>query len=147
MGPAPARAQMVLDETSKTVDGLVVYIGLLPAAFLKGHSPSHPESQMHGGVPSGKREFHFVVAVFDDVTGARITNARITATLSPFGLAGARKALEPMKIGGSTTYGQFFDLPGSEQYSIDLDIQRPGRKPTDVQFVESTYHHQPNPLP
>ncbi len=144
----PARAQLVLDETSKTVDGLLVYIGLLPAEMLKVHVPAHTEKQMHGGVPSGKHEYHFVVAIFDSETGDRVTDAHVTARLSPLGLVGLRKDLEPMDIAGTRTYGQFFDLPTSDRYVINLEIKRPkAGKPVAVEFVEFTFHHEPGSHP
>lgn len=145
---SPARAQLVLDETSKTVDGLLVYIGLMPAQLLKAHAPSHTERKMHGGVPSGKHEYHFIVAIFDAETGERITNASVSARLSPLGMVGPRKPLEPMEIAGAVTYGEFFELPTSDQYVISVEIKRPGaNKAVEAEFVEFTFHHEPGSHP
>jgi hypothetical protein len=55
---AAAPASSSDDENYKVSDGLGVYVGLLPAALIKGHPANHPETTMHGGVPSGAHEYH-----------------------------------------------------------------------------------------
>ena len=64
----------------KIVDGVVVYIGMVPAELVRGHPPAHSESTMHGGVQVG--ENHLTVAVFDDKSGRRITDAQVTAHIT-----------------------------------------------------------------
>ncbi len=145
---SPARAQLVLDEESKTVDGLLIYIGLLPAEMLKEQTQALTQKQMHGGVPGGKREYHFVVAIFHSETGVRVTDAKVKAQFSPDGLAGQHKNLEPMEIAGATTYGEFFDLPTADRYVIKLEVKRgKTEKSVVIDFVETTYHHEPGPQP
>ena len=62
---------------SQVVDGVAVYFGMIPAELVRGHPREHPEGVMHGGVPVG--ESHLTVAVFDDKTGRRISDAEVTA--------------------------------------------------------------------
>ena len=64
----------------KIVDGVAVYIGMVPAELVRGHPPAHPESTMHGGVQVG--ENHLTVAVFDDKSGRRITDAQVTVHIT-----------------------------------------------------------------
>jgi hypothetical protein len=133
---SPAQAGAILDSYSKSSDGLLVYIGLLPAELLEKHPATHPEQEMHDGVPQGPHEYHLVAAVFDEKTGERIENAEVFARISPLGLSGPRKELEPMEIAGTTTYGAFFDLPGSDRYTIALEVKRPGvRKRARLDFA------------
>ena len=127
--------QATEDAEFKTVDGLAVYLGMMPAAIVKGHPSGHAERTMHGGVPSGLREYHLVVAVFDAATSVRISDASVTAQVSGLGLAGVAKALEPMTIAQTITYGGFFNLPGRDIYTVKLEIQRPGTKPVAVNFT------------
>ncbi len=128
-------AKAVDDAQFKTVDGLAVYLGVVPAAIVKGHPSGHTEQTMHGGVPVGRNEYHIVVAVFDVATSARISDARVIAEVSGLGLAATRRALEPMMIAQTITYGGFFDLPGRDIYTVKLEIQRPDGKPVPVTFT------------
>jgi hypothetical protein len=123
------------DDLYKTVDGLAVYLGVVPAEIVKGHLAGHPEQTMHGGMPSLGREYHVVAAIFDAASKARISDAAVTAQVSGLGLAGAKRRLEPMEIANTTTYGGFFNLPGRDLYTIRLEIQRPGgEQPVVVEF-------------
>ena len=40
----PAAAQVAPAEGTRQVGGLVVYLGVMPAAVVQGHPPGHPES-------------------------------------------------------------------------------------------------------
>jgi len=134
--PHPALA----DDNYKVVDGLAVYLGVLPAAMVKGHPSGHPEAAMHGGVPRGAHEYHLVIAVFDAATGVRVENAKVTASVSWLGHVGeSLLKLEPMAIAGTVTYGGFVNLPGNDRYQIGVEIRVPGRNaPVRVDFA---YQH------
>jgi hypothetical protein len=120
-------------DLSKTVGGVTVYLGVVPAEIVKG-LPSTTERPMHGRTPKGPHEYHVVAAVFDAASGARVSDAVVTAELSGLGLAGAKKKLEPMQISGTTTYGGFFDLPGFDLYTVKLTVERSGASPAALQF-------------
>lgn len=113
---------------TKTVNGLTVDIGVIPAEIVKGHPKEHPEASAHGGPPLGQYEYHLVVAVFDAASGARITDAKVEARVSSLGLVGPRKTLEQMAIAGTITYGNYFDLPEKGPYTIDIEIERPASR-------------------
>jgi len=112
-------------EQSATADGLTAHLGLVPAVIVRGSQP-HSDRPMHGRVPKGAHEYHLLVAIFDAATGARMSDATVSAQVSGVGLAGASKKLETMQIAGTTTYGGFFDLPGADLYTIKITIERPG---------------------
>lgn len=116
---------------SKTAGGLTIYLGVVPAEIVKGQHPVGP--QVHGRVPKGAHEFHVIAAVFDAASNARITDATVTAKVSGLGLSGPQKALEPMKIADTTTYGGFFNL-SADLYTIKLTVQRPGSQPVLLEF-------------
>lgn len=105
-------------EHSKVVHGIAIYLGVMPAQMIQGH----PEKEMHGGEPKGKKRYHVVIALFDDVTHKRITDAKVKATVGGIGLGGKRKTLEPMHIAGTETYGNWFTLAGPGRYRIHLEI-------------------------
>lgn len=110
---------------AKTEHGVTVYVGALPAEIVRGHPKSHPEATAHGGPPHGEHVYHLVVAIFDAASGARITDAKVTARVASLGLAGSQRALEPMIIADTVTYGNYFNLPDKGRYRISLQITRP----------------------
>ncbi len=123
------------DSLYKAAGGLAVYIGVIPAEIVRGHPSGHAEQTMHGGAPKGVHEYHVVAAVFDATSGARVSDATVTAQISGIGLSGAKKRLAPMEIANTVTYGGFFELPGRDLYTIGLAIERPGqRKPVNLEF-------------
>ena len=46
------------------VDGVSIYLGIVPAEIVGGHPREHAESEMHGGPPAGKHVYHLIIAVF-----------------------------------------------------------------------------------
>jgi hypothetical protein len=127
------------DRLSGTADGLTVYLGVVPAEITKGPPTHTPAPEMHGRVPHGAHEYHFLAAVFNVASGARISDATVTAQVSGVGLSGPRKTLEPMQIAGTTTYGNFFDLPGRDLYTVRLTIESPGA--ARVVVMDFKYDH------
>jgi hypothetical protein len=122
-------------EQSKTAGGFRVYLGVVPAEIVKGlGAAGSKEPPMHGGVPGGAHEYHLVAAVFDAANGARISDAAVTAQVSGLGLSGSTMKLEPMQISGTTTYGGFVNLPGSDLYTVKLMVERAGAQPAVLQF-------------
>ena len=130
-----ALAARAADDDYKTAGGLAVYLGVLPAALVRGHQG------MHGDVSSGPHAYHVVAAVFDASTGARIEDAKVEARVTPRRLAGEARALEPMEIAGTLTYGNYFTMGGSDPYRIEFSITRAGAvEPVEVEFA---YRHGP----
>lgn len=119
----------------KTAGGVSVYLGVVPAEIVKGLPPtSTTDRPMHGRIPKGADEYHLVAAVFDAASGARVSDAVVTAEVSGLGLSGSKKKLEPMQIAGTTTYGGFVDLPGYDLYTVKLTVERSGAGPSVLQF-------------
>ena len=112
---------------SQTIGNVVIYLGLLPAPMILGHPPNHPEASMHGGRPAGADQYHVIVALFDARDGKRITHAEVSARVAEIGLAGEEKKLDPMKIAGTVTYGNYFKMAGTGPFRIRLDIRGPVR--------------------
>ncbi|HUX64496.1 hypothetical protein [Sulfuricella sp.] len=118
-----AMASLAADTSQhKVVDGVAIYIGVLPAEMVKGHPRIHSEGVMHDGIPTGKNRYHLVVALFDDASGKRISGAGVKARVSEFGLPGQEKKLDPMVIAGTVTYGNYFTMPNPGPYRIHLEI-------------------------
>lgn len=131
---APLFARAESDGQQKTVDGMTVYVGVLPAAMLLGHPKEHHESAMHGGVPAGTSRYHVVVALFDAASGKRITEADVRIGGASIGMAASRKRAEPMLVNNAITYGNYVSMPGLGPYKIVVEIRRKAGKPVEVEF-------------
>jgi hypothetical protein len=77
---------------SQEADGLTVYSGLTSADRLVKHLELLPKSHP---MRADKEGYHIFVAVFDSSTGERMTNAIVKGTVSPLGLDGATRAMNP----------------------------------------------------
>jgi len=71
-------------EYKKQVDGLAVYLGVVPAELLRGKS-DHLAS-MHGGLPFGSGSHHVLVSVFDEASRRELGDATVEASVAPPGL-------------------------------------------------------------
>ena len=123
-----AGAAFAADSTThKVVQGVAIYLGVLPAEMILGHPKPHAEAEMHGGVPAGQHQQHVVVALFDQASGKRISGAKVSARVHEINLAGTQKKLEPMLIAGTISYGNYFNIPStSNPYRIRVLIELPG---------------------
>ncbi len=125
-------------ESFQVVNGIAIYMGVMPAQILQGHTDEHPEHKMHGGIPAKGHRDHVVVALFDNATGKRIENAEVTGSVMEIGSGSRKKKLEPMKIVGTITYGNYFDMPNNNIYHIKVHIHLPGIKG----IIEAQFTHQ-----
>lgn len=85
----------------KHADGLVVYLGVLPAQVLRGPGNDHLAT-MHGGFPSGTGSYHVVISVSDEQTGNRAVTLLASTITQPI-LTGdhheRRRAARPRAMG------------------------------------------------
>lgn len=128
--PAAAAA-----EYEKRADGLAVYLGVLPAEVLRGPASPDHVGKMHGGLPRGSGSHHVVISIFDERGQRRVDGATVEASVGSLGMGETRRVLEPMKIGDTTTYGNYFPMPAPGPFVVRVTIRRPGQdRPTQVQF-------------
>lgn len=120
------------------VDDVTVYLAVLPAEMLRTFPPGSEESRMHGGVPRGKHVHHVQIALFDAQNNARISDARVTVTVTELGLAGTRAELEPFLVGDALTYGGYFDFQNRELYQIKVRAELPD----DNRVIEKTFEYE-----
>ncbi len=123
-----AGAQGAVPRMSKEIDGVTVYLGVVPSALLIGHPKEHAEAQMHGGLPAGAHEFHILVALYDSKTGMRIADAKVSASAALVGSTSSNRLLEPMVMAGTIAYGNYFTLGGEGTYVIHLRIEMHDRR-------------------
>ena len=111
----------------KVVNGVAIYLGVIPAEMILGHPKPHTEAEMHGGVPAGQHQQHVEVALFDNASGKRISGAKVSARVYEIGLTGTQKKLEPMLIAGTISYGNYFNMSATNNpYRILVLIELPG---------------------
>lgn len=121
----------------KVVDGIAIHVGVFPAEGIVGRPGAEAEKAMHDGVPRSGNRQHVVVALFDAASGRRITAAKIVATVAELGLGGVRKRLEPMRVDGFESYGNYFAMGDHGIYRIRLEIAGPGVRPnleTEIEY-------------
>ena len=143
LGLAGSPAQAGLIEGQKTVDGLTIYLGVVPAGNIQSHPPNHPEARMHGGPPpSSFHNVHLVAAVFQQNSGVRVTNVVVSARISGQGNRGRTIRLTPMTVNGALTFGGYTSLGTQEDVMISIDVIRPRPTPhTRTTTAQFQYAH------
>lgn len=105
----------------------LVYLGVVPASLLKKEPERvDRDKQLHGGIaaqtPAAQ---HVMVTIFRKDGNVRVLDATVIATVRPgklFTRKAEEKPLEKMITGGAVAYGNFFDMPKSGDYRIDVVI-------------------------
>ena len=97
------------------VDGMSVYLGVIPAQLTS--------QKMHDRASSKEHNYHVLIALFDSKSGERISDARLKATVAPLGLGGHTKGLEMMHE-DALSYGNYFVMHKPGRYRILVEIQR-----------------------
>jgi len=124
-------------ESYREVDGIAVYLGVIPSEIAGSRHRTREERTMHGGAPTGPSSYHVLVAVFDQATGERLKGLSVKATVHAHGQTTSTKPLEPMTVAGALSYGNYFAMPGSGEHQISVEILRPGA----AQAVRADFTH------
>lgn len=130
---AGARAQ----GQSTTVDGVTAYFGVVPSELARDMEAVHgaADRDAHGRPIVAGDDHHFLVALFDAVSGTRITDAHVTAAHTARGVI-QRKPLQPMTVGEGMTYGNFFALDPGAKHEFLVEVGLPAHKlPIRFQFT------------
>jgi hypothetical protein len=122
----PKAASAAQSERSQVADGMFVHLGVMSTAVMWKDPDLYSEHFTHGTPPAGKDMYHVLIALFDRSSGARITDAEVDMRVSPLGLAGRKKHLEPMGPGDLVCFCNYFRMPATDSYEIRVSIRRPG---------------------
>ena len=118
----------------KTVDGLVINLGLMPAqkAMQVG---GHREAHEHAFTNSTGAE-HLLVVVANAKTGERLGDARVVVEVrDPKGKT-ERKALLRTQAAGLPDYSEIFQFGWSGKYTVRVSVTpKPGAKPVEARFT------------
>lgn len=131
-----AKPGTVTNPNHKLLDGIDIYLGLVPAQNLRAILKGSPERAMHGGIPKGSGYYHVNVSLFDEKNGAPINDAQVQMQFDWPGLNSPSSKLEPMLLSGS--YGKYVKPQPGTSYLITLHIKRPG----ESQAVEAKFEHK-----
>ena len=129
------------ESSTQSAGGFTVYLGVVPAALVKGHDPGTPGA-MHPNETRDSASHHVMVAIFDAATGVRVTVAAVTATVRQGTGLTTTKPLELMVVDGAATFGNYFPLAeDGTRTAIDVDIRCP--PPARAATVHFSYSHGP----
>jgi len=108
----------------QVVNGIAVYLTIMPAEMLRGHPKEHLESEMHSQSRiEGTNQHHIVVSLFNAKSGERLKDAAINVKVSGINFNGPVRQLELMIMSGIRSYGHFFNMPLAGAYQVELEIQ------------------------
>ena len=108
--------------------GIDVYLVVMPAEMIGGHPGDHPESLMHKeNRIENKKQFHISVGVIEEKSGLRLGNLNVSARVISGDYQGPVKILENMQMGGKHSFGNYFVIPSSSAYQVEVKIQHKGR--------------------
>jgi cytochrome c5 len=129
----PAKAA---DPNHRTIAGTEVYFGVTSVVALRQQpGTSGAQSKMHGDIPGGGDYYHVNVSLFDSQTKAPITDAFVEAKIVDPIRGDRVKVLEPMVVNGTTSYGNYLQLPGAAPYTIAVLIRKPGAGMIETKFA------------
>jgi len=114
------------DPLHKSIEGMEIYLGVLPVAALRArHAGSDAQSTLYGGIPGGTGYFLVNVTLRDSRTKAEIRDAQVEARVANL-MNGETRKLESATLNSSVSYGNYFQMPGRDRYTVTLQIRRPG---------------------
>ena len=104
-----------------------VYLGVVPASVIKNNPLLiDREKTLHGGTHNtSSASQHIMVSIFTKSGNKRVQNATAIAKVKNKKLLGRlkiQKPLEKMRTSGTTTYGNYFELPKNGKYDVEVDI-------------------------
>ena len=127
---ASAAATVKLDPNHQIIDGTEIYFGAVSAESIrKQHPGPDPESAMHGGIPRGSSYYHLNISLYDAETKGAIKDAHVEVRVADPVMGDQVKTLEPMVLNNTTSYGNYFRLPGKNLHTITVLIRKPGNSP------------------
>lgn len=136
---ATPAAATVTGQDFAVVGGTTVYFGVVSADVIRAYPKAYPTS-VYGAAPTGPAQYYVTVALFDTASGQRIDDAVVKSRVSTATGAGPEKALQPITIDGSRSYGNYFAMGGEGPYKVTVEIKRAGL-PDTIQ-AQFEYAHQ-----
>jgi cytochrome c5 len=124
-GAAGATPAAKADSNHKTVGGMDIYLGFMPAEALLAFPKESVERSMHGGPPSGAGYYHINVSLADARTRAPIDHAQVEVQIEQPGITSESKMLEAMAV-GAASYGNYLRMKRKTPYLVTVRVHAPG---------------------
>ena len=109
----------------KVVDGIEVYLGVVPADAVR-------DEKLHDRAPSGRGYYHVNISLHDAETKAEIKDAQVEARVANPVTGGATRKLLPITTNDAVSYGNYFRMTGAEPYTITVRVRLPKAPDTVV---------------
>jgi cytochrome c5 len=123
------------DPNHKVIDGVEIYLAIVPAESIRAHSKADGGSPMRGDVPGGEDYHHVNVSLFDRKSTAVITDAQVEARVVNRDATGETKKLERTATDDAIRYGNYFRIPREAPYAIVVQFRRPNAsRSTEAKF-------------
>ena len=119
---------------STVADGISIHMGLMPVKTLRRYPDRYPK-HAKAKIPTGKNVYHLMLALFDQRSGKRITDAYVEATVRPLGLSGPTRHLHPVVVAGVITYCNYFKMSPTQTYRVLVNIRGPNSRVTRARFL------------
>ena len=124
----------------RSVGGMEVHLGFVPAETLRVFPEGSAERAMHGGVPGGAGYYHLSVSLLDAASKAPIGDAKVEIRVAQAGMSGESKTLEPIVINNAPSYGNYVRMRGKSSYLIAVQVLKPGApQSVEAKFEYRTY--------
>lgn len=120
-------------ETHKRVDGMDIYIGMIPGEPEWIRQLPRQEKLKVGRLP-GMHQYHLVVDLYDSGTGKRITGAEVAAEITGGGTGETTRILNRLRDNEILNSRYWFSLPKGSVYRVLLRLQIPEKEQTEVLF-------------
>jgi cytochrome c5 len=125
-----------MDPFHRSVGGIEIHLGLIPAQMLYALPQESPERTMHGGIPEDPGYYHVNVSLYDAKSGAPIDDAQVRIQLKEPGFNSTTTKLERMEFGGGN-YGTYTKPQPGTLYLLTVYIERLGT----AQIVEAKFNY------
>ena len=87
-----------------------------------------------GRKEKGKGYYHVSIVLRDHASKAEIKDAQVEARVANL-MTGETKTLEPATVNNAFSYGNYFQMPGKDPYTLTLKIRKPGAPaPIEAKF-------------
>ncbi|MND01977.1 hypothetical protein D3C83_211910 [compost metagenome] len=69
----------------------------------------------------------------DHASKAEIKDAQVEARVANL-MTGETKPLEPATVNNAFSYGNYFQMPGKDPYTVTVKVLKPGAAPVEAKF-------------
>jgi len=118
------QAPAVAPSNRATINGMNIYLGLVPAEKILSYPAESPERSIGGGVPKGADYYYLNVSLADAKSQKPVANARVSVDVQETGFSAQTKDLEPLPAGPGS-YGNYVRMKKNIAYVVTVEVRAP----------------------